>query len=219
MPTSKKSFCIVCIANYCRSPVAEVLLKTRFGDKYEFFSAGISPIAQPNMDPRSLKYLHENNCPIHTDTCFYAADKGHLNCLKFVHENGCELDEEVFDISIAREHFEICDYLIEKNCPIDQISLCQVIVDNNMKDSLDYTLKNNLIEDTHDLMIDTIIVDSLECLKVLHNHGLKLTYEFIEKSVEYGSLGCMKYLHKYGCELNKSLCEKAIYYEIGRAHV
>jgi len=57
----KKSFCIVCIANYCRSPVAENLLKERFKDKYEFFSAGISPISMPNMDPRSLDFLKENN--------------------------------------------------------------------------------------------------------------------------------------------------------------
>lgn len=57
----KKSFCIVCIANYCRSPVVENLLKNRFEEKYEFFSAGISPISQPNMDPRSLEFLKENN--------------------------------------------------------------------------------------------------------------------------------------------------------------
>jgi protein-tyrosine-phosphatase len=57
----KKSFCIICIANYCRSPVAENLLKKKFGNKYEFFSAGISPISLPNMDPRSLNFLKENN--------------------------------------------------------------------------------------------------------------------------------------------------------------
>ena len=57
----KKSFCIVCIANYCRSPVVENLLKSRFKEKFEFLSAGISPIAQPNMDSRSLKFLKENN--------------------------------------------------------------------------------------------------------------------------------------------------------------
>ncbi len=39
----------------------ENFLKERFGNKYEFFSAGISPIAQPNMDPRSLRFLKENN--------------------------------------------------------------------------------------------------------------------------------------------------------------
>lgn len=61
MKTIKKSFCIVCVANYCRSPVVEHLLKKRFGNKYEFFSAGIAPIALPNMDPRSLKFLEVND--------------------------------------------------------------------------------------------------------------------------------------------------------------
>lgn len=57
----KKSFCIICIANYCRSPVAENILKSRFRDKYEFFSAGLMPMSKPNMDPRSLQFLEENN--------------------------------------------------------------------------------------------------------------------------------------------------------------
>ncbi len=61
MAKIKKSFCVVCIANYCRSPVAENLLKKRFGRKYEFFSAGIAPISMPSMDPRSAKFLKENN--------------------------------------------------------------------------------------------------------------------------------------------------------------
>ena len=61
MTTIRKSFCIVCIANYCRSPVVENLLKKRFLNEYEFFSAGISPISLPNMDPRSLRFLKENN--------------------------------------------------------------------------------------------------------------------------------------------------------------
>ena len=61
MTADKKSFCVVCIANYCRSPVVENLLKKKFGDNYEFFSAGITPISLPNMDPRSIKFLQENN--------------------------------------------------------------------------------------------------------------------------------------------------------------
>ena len=59
MEVANKSFCVVCFANYCRSPVAEILLRKKFGDKFEFFSAGISPAAMPNMDPRSLKFLQE----------------------------------------------------------------------------------------------------------------------------------------------------------------
>jgi protein-tyrosine-phosphatase len=51
------SFCIVCIANYCRSPVFEILLRNKYGEKFEFFSAGINPISKPNMDKRSSQYL------------------------------------------------------------------------------------------------------------------------------------------------------------------
>ena len=159
-----------------------------------------------------LEYLYKYNCPIHKDSCFYAAEKGHINCLEFVHKHGCELDEEVFDISIEHEHFDICDYLLEHNCSINQISLCQIVIENNMKECLDYILRQHLIEDVYDLATDSIIVDSLECLKVLHNHGLKLTYTLIETSADYGSLDCMKYLHKHGCEFGESLCKKAIYY-------
>lgn len=61
MARNRKSFCIVCIANYCRSPVIEIFLKHRFGDEYEFFSAGLSPISLPSMDPRSLDFLKQND--------------------------------------------------------------------------------------------------------------------------------------------------------------
>lgn len=61
MVQNRKSFCIVCIANYCRSPVIEIFLKHRFGDEYEFFSAGLSPISLPSMDPRSLDFLKQND--------------------------------------------------------------------------------------------------------------------------------------------------------------
>jgi len=51
----------VCYANYCRSPVAEYLLKS-FGDKnLNVTSAGIDPIAIPSMDPRSMEYLKKNH--------------------------------------------------------------------------------------------------------------------------------------------------------------
>lgn len=61
MEELKKSFCIVCIANYCRSPVVENILKKRFNTEYEFFSVGLSPMSLPNMDPRSLNFLKDNN--------------------------------------------------------------------------------------------------------------------------------------------------------------
>lgn len=48
---------IVCIANFCRSPVAEQILKKKLSDKFEIFSAGVSAAFLTNMDPRSSRFL------------------------------------------------------------------------------------------------------------------------------------------------------------------
>lgn len=53
----KKQILVVCIANYCRSPVASEILKNRFGDKYTISSAGTIQYAETGMDPRSHEYL------------------------------------------------------------------------------------------------------------------------------------------------------------------
>ena len=57
MENRRLSFCIVCIANYCRSPVFESLFNEKYNDKYEFYSAGLNPMPSANMDPRSIDYL------------------------------------------------------------------------------------------------------------------------------------------------------------------
>lgn len=46
----------------------EQLLEIRYKEKYEFYSAGISPIISSMMDKRSRKFLIENDCKpkIHT---------------------------------------------------------------------------------------------------------------------------------------------------------
>lgn len=57
--SKRKSYCVVCFANFCRSPVLEAFLKEKYGEEYEFYSAGLSPMGKPNMDPRSVKYLED----------------------------------------------------------------------------------------------------------------------------------------------------------------
>ena len=53
-----KRVCIVCFANFCRSPVAELLLKVRFENEGIIFtSAGINPMPTAGMDKRSQDYL------------------------------------------------------------------------------------------------------------------------------------------------------------------
>ena len=49
---------VVCFANYCRSPVAEVILK-RSLPNLNIESAGIVPMTDPDMDNRSRQFLVE----------------------------------------------------------------------------------------------------------------------------------------------------------------
>ena len=61
MNKSLEIISVVCMANYCRSPVAEYLLNDMYGSKYTFNSYGISPLFGVSMDKRSEKYLFDNN--------------------------------------------------------------------------------------------------------------------------------------------------------------
>ena len=53
----KKKICVVCFANYCRSPVAETVLTKAFKNKFDVISAGIRPLRGDDMDKRSRNYL------------------------------------------------------------------------------------------------------------------------------------------------------------------
>lgn len=54
---TKPQICIVCIANYCRSPVAHKILEAKFSDKFRITSAGLNPLMTTSMDDRSKLFL------------------------------------------------------------------------------------------------------------------------------------------------------------------
>ena len=56
-----RSIGFVCLANYCRSPVAKMILKNKFKNSLKVDSAGINPMVSAGMDSRSADYLKENN--------------------------------------------------------------------------------------------------------------------------------------------------------------
>jgi len=58
---SKDTILVVCYANYCRSPVAEILLENFLGDTFYVISAGIKPYQSASMDPRSINFLIDKN--------------------------------------------------------------------------------------------------------------------------------------------------------------
>lgn len=51
------NICVVCYANFCRSPVAEKILKEHMDITFNISSAGINPLTEPNMDKRSFNFL------------------------------------------------------------------------------------------------------------------------------------------------------------------
>ena len=48
---------VVCLANYCRSPVAKELLRNKFKNSLRVDSAGINPFVSAGMDARSNDFL------------------------------------------------------------------------------------------------------------------------------------------------------------------
>lgn len=60
----KSKIAVVCMANYCRSPVAELFLKKRFQENFNVSSYGIIQFDKYGMDPRSLNYLKKKNLQI-----------------------------------------------------------------------------------------------------------------------------------------------------------
>lgn len=53
-----KKICVVCFANYCRSPVAEHILAEKLKSRYEVISAGVKPMIAADMDSRSRNFLN-----------------------------------------------------------------------------------------------------------------------------------------------------------------
>jgi len=54
--TSKKRVLFICTHNACRSQMAEGLLRLRYGDRYEVFSAGTSP---SRVNPWAIRVMAE----------------------------------------------------------------------------------------------------------------------------------------------------------------
>ena len=56
-----KNILIICQANYCRSPVAEYILKHTLKNRYMIESAGLNPLLSGGMDIRSKNFLDSLN--------------------------------------------------------------------------------------------------------------------------------------------------------------
>ena len=64
----------------------------------------------------ALQYLHENGCPWHWSTCSAAADNGHLPVLQYSHENGCPWDYGTCLNVGYYKHWDCLQYLVDNKC-------------------------------------------------------------------------------------------------------
>ena len=55
--SENKQVCFVCMANFCRSPVAEAIFNTLDNNNFKAISAGIAPFKPIGMDARSEEFL------------------------------------------------------------------------------------------------------------------------------------------------------------------
>ena len=66
-----------------------------------------------------LKWAHANDCPWDAQTCWRAAEGGHLEMLKWARANGCPWDCRT--ISFARQHDEVVQWAILNGCPQEDL--------------------------------------------------------------------------------------------------
>ena len=66
---------------------------------------------------RLLMWLRENHRAWwNADTCYYAADHGHLPALQYLHENGCPWDSNTCTSAADKEHWNCLQYAVDNKC-------------------------------------------------------------------------------------------------------
>jgi hypothetical protein len=70
-----------------------------------------------------LRYLHEEGCPWHHDTCGVAAASGDLEQLKWLHANGAELNEGTADIAVTGGAIPVFEWLQQQGVEFNELTM------------------------------------------------------------------------------------------------
>ena len=60
-----------------------------------------------------LQWAHENGCPWNEDTCWCAAQGGHLHVLQWARANGCPWDERTCKEAAWKGHLNVLQWACE----------------------------------------------------------------------------------------------------------
>ena len=117
---------------------------------------------------------YEAGCPWNENTCTYAAEEGHLNCLKYAHENGCSWNWGTCRDAAKGGHLDCLKYAHENGCEWNETT-CHFAV----------------------------LGGHLDCLKYARENGCPWDGRTCYNAASYGHLDCLKYAHENGCPYNK----------------
>ena len=90
-----------------------------------------------------IKNLRSQGKKWHEYTAFAATEGGHLEILKYVFESGCPLDIHVIPHALINEKIEILNYAIANGCKWSSSSSLYDLAYLNKLDSLIYCLEND----------------------------------------------------------------------------
>ncbi|CAB9503157.1 ankyrin repeat protein [Seminavis robusta] len=124
-----------------------------------------------------LKYAHDNGCPWHEYTCFYAAMGGHYDILEYAHTHGCRWDSLTSHHAAAGGHIDCLKYAHENNCPWDA-NTCSLAAERGQ----------------------------LKALKFAHENGCPWDASTCSKAAKGGHLRILKYARENGCSWDEWTC-------------
>lgn len=132
-------------------------------------------------NPDILRYFLENGCPASADLFLVATTNNSLGCLQCLHEHGLQLTEEVV-ATACRAGASLC---------------------------LEYALNNGCFGSENDCIL-AVTHGYLDCLKILHKHGVLMSETVYAAALLKCSFECVAYVVIHGLkEKGPEACAKA----------
>ena len=171
-----------------------------------------------------LRYAHERGCPWNVKTCTAAAQNHTSACLAYAHMHGCPWNEGVVKEAAFYSRVECLRFALENGCPGRELACESVggslkclkflreelkcpwgdtrIVDKfvrypfNQTECIRYCLSHGCLADKRTMLL---AADSLEKMKVLHEHGCPWDKGIMHAVAKAGNLATLRYCLENGC--------------------
>jgi hypothetical protein len=175
-----------------------------------------------------LRYLHEEGCPWHHDTCGVAAASGDLEQLKWLHEHGAELndataklavsggavpvfewlqqqgvefDERIIEAAAAGGHTQLCSWLRQNGCPWSA-EACYAAAQHSQFETLRWLHEHGCVWDVQQASATAVTCGRNKVLGFLQELGLlssaALLTHLLQTAGANNNLAAAKWLRQHG---------------------